>query len=255
MDPFMMKRFNRWVVMVVFISGVGAAQASMQARSMNDDQRDMLQDTVPDENQNEDAASRWGKSGSKMRAQQVKVAKPVAAISESSFQNSGNRAPASVRSPAGVATEAPKKKLPPAKTMVRVMREKKAHQEAAVIVNDLGFYPSTLFFTQGIPVRLFVTGASQRSQCMIMDAFGVRRQIRSNKVEEIIFTPDQTGKFAFSCPMNGARGTVIVKALEIAERLPASEQPVVESASHEESVENESEISESDFGVEFRQKH
>jgi hypothetical protein len=85
-----------------------------------------------------------------------------------------------VRGPASGKPVVSKKPLPSANTIVRTMREKKAHQEAAVIVNDLGFFPSTLFVTRGVPVRLFVTGASQKSQCLIIDAFGVRRQIKSN---------------------------------------------------------------------------
>ena len=65
----------------------------------------------------------------------------------------------------------------------------------------------------------------------------------------MVFTPDQTGKFAYTCPMNGARGMIIVKNLEIAERFPSSVADPVESVSVEESV-----IDESDFDPEFRGK-
>jgi plastocyanin len=253
----MKKNFNTITVGLILCMVFSTwSQASMSNPS-NDSSHDMLQGSDDGENENEDAASRWGVAGNKTRSQAIHIAQPVAAIDESSFEPTKNRAPASMRGPAAAKPVEAKKPLPSAKTMVRTMREKKAHQEAAVIVNDLGFFPSTLFVTQGIPVRLFVTGASQRSQCLIIDAYGIRRQVRSNKVEEVVFTPDQPGKFAYTCPMNGAKGTIIVKTLEFAERIPASdktEEPVGESAQAD--LRNaESLISDSDFGVEFRTKH
>ena len=225
----------------------------------NDSARDMLRGADDSENENADTSSQWGTSGNQSRAAKLIVAKPLEAIDDSSFASESNRAPASMRGPAAVKPVMTKSPLPAPKTMVRTLRQKKAYQEAAVIVNDLGFFPSTLFVTQGIPVRLYVTGASQRSQCIILDAFGVRRQIRSQKVEEVTFTPDQTGKFSFSCPMNGAKGTVVVKELEISTRLPASE-PVNTAMADEakpekpQKEESSSAISDSDFGTEFRLK-
>jgi plastocyanin domain-containing protein len=91
-----------------------------------------------------------------------------------------------------------------------------------LIATDQGFFPSTVFVTQGIPVRLFVTGASAKSQCFIMDAFGVRRQIKSQKLEEISFVPETAGTYVFTCPMNGARGAVVVKELDVGSRVPAA---------------------------------
>ena len=223
--------------------------------------------TLPDsaedasENENSDATSTWGSTSNKVTASEAIVARPLAAIDESSFESGNNRAPSSMsRGPATVKEVQLKeaKPLPAPKTMIRALKQKKAFQEVAVIVNDLGFFPSTLFLTQGIPVRMFVTGASQRSQCIILDAFGVRRQIRNQKVEEVIFTPDEPGKFSFSCPMNGAKGTVIVKALEI-ERFPASanddEAPVgKKTAKAPKAAPVADDINDDDFGIEFREK-
>ena len=90
-------------------------------------------------------------------------------------------------------------------------------QEIAVIANDLGFFPKTFFVTRDVPVRLFVTGASKQTLCIMMDAFQVRKQVRSQKVEEISFIPSQPGKYRFHCPMNGMEGTMIVKELSSAE--------------------------------------
>lgn len=250
----MKKRFELMMMIMALIFWSSAVHAAPTVSAM-DESRDMLrgESGAEEENENADAASRWGKSGNQSRSAMIRVAQPLAPIGDSSFGKSSNRGPASVRGPASGKPFVSKKPLPSAKTIVRTMREKKAHQEAAVIVNDMGFYPSTLFVTRGVPVRLFVTGASAKSQCMIIDAFGIRRQIRSNKVEEVVFTPDQPGKFAYTCPMNGARGMIIVKNLEIAERFPASvaaEESSVESASAQ-----PSEIDESDFDSEFRVKH
>ena len=89
-------------------------------------------------------------------------------------------------------------------------------QEVALIAGDLGFFPKTLFVTRDIPVRLFVTGSSKRSLCVLMDAFGVRKQVRSQRVEEIQFTPAHPGKYRVYCPINGSEGTLVVKDAPLA---------------------------------------
>jgi len=84
-------------------------------------------------------------------------------------------------------------------------------QEVAVIAGDLGFFPRTVFVTQDIPVRMYVTGASKNSLCIMMDSFNVRKQVRNQSIEELSFTPDQPGRFRFYCPVNGAEGYVVVR--------------------------------------------
>lgn len=90
-------------------------------------------------------------------------------------------------------------------------------QEVAVIAGDLGFFPRTVFVTRDVPVRMFVTGASKNSLCMLMDSFSVRKQIKSQKIEEVSFTPNQPGRFRFYCPINGAEGFVVVREFERAD--------------------------------------
>ena len=90
-------------------------------------------------------------------------------------------------------------------------------QELALIAGDLGFFPRTLFVTRDIPVKLFVTGASKRSLCLMSDVFQIRKQIRSQKIEEINFTATASGQYRFYCPINGMEGTVLVK--EISNRM------------------------------------
>ena len=86
-------------------------------------------------------------------------------------------------------------------------------QEVAVIAGDFGFFPQTIFVTRDIPVRMFVTAASKKSLCIMMDldGFQVRRQVRSQKIEELSFTPTRIGQFRFYCPVNGTEGILLVK--------------------------------------------
>lgn len=87
-------------------------------------------------------------------------------------------------------------------------------QEVAVIAGDLGFFPKTVFVTRDIPVRMFITGASKKALCIMMDIEGFRvvKQVRSQKIEELNFTPVRSGQFRFYCPINGGmEGTLLVK--------------------------------------------
>jgi hypothetical protein len=171
------------------------------------------------EDENADAVSRFGNRGDSDKKDLSPLLHP---ISESSFESSGGRSPASVapvsRSPAG---EPARKSLPKSATL-RVLKKNKAVQEVAVIANEYGFFPSTVFVTEGLAVRLFITGASAKSQCFMMDDFGVRRQVRSQKVEEVMFTPQHAGRYSFNCPMNGAKGQLVVRQMDLGERSPAS---------------------------------
>jgi len=90
-------------------------------------------------------------------------------------------------------------------------------QEVALIAGDLGFFPRTVFVTRDIPVRMYVTGASKNALCILMDSFQVRKQVKSQKIEEVSFTPTQPGKFRFYCPINGAEGYMVVREFERAD--------------------------------------
>ena len=114
---------------------------------------------------------------------------------------------------------------PKAKTNVRT-----GTQEVALIASDLGFFPKTIFVTRDIPVRLFVTGASKKPLCLMLDAFEVRKQVRSQEVEELSFVPTQPGQYRFYCPINGAEGSLFVKELSAASssRLSSFHEPSAE---------------------------
>lgn len=93
---------------------------------------------------------------------------------------------------------------------------RKGIQEVSIIAGDLGFFPKTIFVSRDVPVRLFVTGASKGSLCIMMDSFNVRKQVRANKIEEITFVPNQPGTYRYYCPVNGSEGTMVVKELTTA---------------------------------------
>lgn len=92
-------------------------------------------------------------------------------------------------------------------------RNAKGVQEIALIAGDLGYFPKTLFVNQSIPVRIFVTGASDHALCIMMDAFEIRKQVRKEKIEEIEFTPKSPGQYRFYCPVNGIEGTLVVREI------------------------------------------
>jgi plastocyanin domain-containing protein len=92
-------------------------------------------------------------------------------------------------------------------------------QEIAIIAGDLGFFPKKIFVNRDMPVRLFVTGASRKNLCVLIDAFQVRRQVKSQKVEEVSFTPGTPGTFRMHCPINGIEGTLVVRELPAATQL------------------------------------
>ena len=84
-------------------------------------------------------------------------------------------------------------------------------QEVSVIAHELGFFPRSIFVTKDTPVRLFITSAAKRSLCVMMDEFKIKRQVRSQAIEEISFTPTTPGQYRFYCPINGMEGTLWVK--------------------------------------------
>lgn len=95
-------------------------------------------------------------------------------------------------------------------------------QEVSLIAGDLGFFPRVIFATRDVPVRLYVTGASKNTLCLMMDSFQVRRQVKSNRIEEISFTPGTAGKYRFYCPVNGMEGNLVVRELGSGEQIDDS---------------------------------
>ena len=84
-------------------------------------------------------------------------------------------------------------------------------QEVSVIASDLGYFPKTIFVSRNVPVRMYVTSASKNTLCIMMDSFQVRKQVKSDKIEEITFVPNVPGNYRFYCPVNGMEGNLVVK--------------------------------------------
>ncbi|MCM2280202.1 MAG: cupredoxin domain-containing protein [Oligoflexia bacterium] len=125
------------------------------------------------------------------------------------------------RRPAGLEMRGERRRAPleepapptPQPPVLESAAARKGVQEIALIAGDLGYFPKTVFVSRDIPVRMFVTGASKNTLCLMMDSFQVRRQVRAQKIEEITFMPSMPGKYRFYCPVNGMEGTLIVKEL------------------------------------------
>jgi plastocyanin len=96
-------------------------------------------------------------------------------------------------------------------TTSSLVASRKGVQEVAIIASDLGYFPKTVFVSRDVPVRMFVTSSSKNTLCIMMDSFTIRKQVRSQKIEEITFTPNVPGKYRFYCPVNGMEGTMVVK--------------------------------------------
>lgn len=84
-------------------------------------------------------------------------------------------------------------------------------QEFAVIASDTGYFPQRLIVRRNIPVRLFLTSASSKSLCFIMDEFSIKKGFASQAMEEVRFLPTKAGQYKFYCPVQEIEGTVIVR--------------------------------------------
>ncbi len=100
--------------------------------------------------------------------------------------------------------------LPKDRALASAIRSKGV-QEVSIIAGDLGYFPKTVFVAPDIPVRLYITGASKKPLCLLLDSFNVRKQVRSQRIEEVFFTPSAPGKYRYYCPINGIEGSLIVK--------------------------------------------
>lgn len=91
------------------------------------------------------------------------------------------------------------------------------YQEVSLIVSDSGYYPSRIFVTPNIPVKMYMSTPSKSTLCFMIDNWGVKKGVTPGRVEEIMFTPDKPGNYRFYCPVKGIEGMLTV-------REPQSEQ-------------------------------
>ncbi|MBI2604649.1 MAG: cupredoxin domain-containing protein [Deltaproteobacteria bacterium] len=108
------------------------------------------------------------------------------------------------------------KKMPASEAYALVTDEPKpvkpgVFQEVSVIVSDHGYFPSRIFVTQNIPVRVYLTTPSKSTLCFMIDNWSVKKGITPGKVEEVNFVPDRAGNYRFYCPVKGIEGTLTVR--------------------------------------------
>ncbi|NUM89824.1 MAG: cupredoxin domain-containing protein [Bdellovibrionales bacterium] len=84
-------------------------------------------------------------------------------------------------------------------------------QEFSLIATDTGYLPSKVIARKNIPVRLFVTSASARNLCIVLDEFSVKKGVQAQKVEEIRLLPTAVGQYKFYCPVQQIEGTLVVR--------------------------------------------
>ena len=84
-----------------------------------------------------------------------------------------------------------------------------------ITAKKFDFSPESITLKKGEPV-VFEISSADREHGFNLRAFGVRANVSPGKVSRIRFTPDKTGKFAFTCDVfcgdghEEMAGTVIV---------------------------------------------
>ncbi len=84
-------------------------------------------------------------------------------------------------------------------------------QEIALVATDVGYLPSRLIVRRNIPVRLFITSASAKTLCVVMDEFSLRKGVAPQQVEELRFLPTKAGQYKFYCPVQEIQGSLVVR--------------------------------------------
>ncbi len=84
-------------------------------------------------------------------------------------------------------------------------------QEFSLIATDTGYLPAKVIARKNIPVRLFITSASARNLCFVLDEFSVKKGVQAQKVEEVRLLPTAVGQFKFYCPVQQIEGTLVVR--------------------------------------------
>lgn len=92
-----------------------------------------------------------------------------------------------------------------------LVTSKNGVQETSMILTPTGMYPPTLFVTVDVPVRLFVTSVGKENLCVMIDEFGIRKQVPTQKIEELSFVPKSTGVYRMHCPVKGIEASLVVR--------------------------------------------
>ena len=85
-------------------------------------------------------------------------------------------------------------------------------QEVAITVKG-GYSPSVIRVTEGVPLRL-VFDRQEAGDCtsrVVFSDFGVSKSLPAFGTATLEFTPDEVGRFDFTCGMNMVHGTLVVE--------------------------------------------
>jgi plastocyanin domain-containing protein len=83
-------------------------------------------------------------------------------------------------------------------------------QEATIVVKG-GYLPKTIVAKKGIPLRLnFDLQEKSCTGTVVFKDFDVEQELTPFKITVVEFTPDRSGSFTFSCPMDMIQGTLLV---------------------------------------------
>lgn len=110
-------------------------------------------------------------------------------------------------------------------------------QEISLIVSDYGYFPKRIFVTQNVPVKIYMTTPSKNTLCFMLDNWGVKKGVNPGKVDEVSFTPVDSGDFRFYCPVKSIEGMLTVREAPLAEQstrgLAADEEKKIAEAAQE----------------------
>jgi plastocyanin domain-containing protein len=86
-------------------------------------------------------------------------------------------------------------------------------QTASVDLTERGYEPASVKLRRGIPARVTFTRkvSATCGTVVVLPDYGIRRDLPLDEPVVIEFTPEKSGKFAFTCGMGMLRGTVIVQ--------------------------------------------
>jgi len=83
-------------------------------------------------------------------------------------------------------------------------------QEATIVIKG-GYQPRTIVVKKGVPMRLnFDLQEKGCTDTVIFKDFNIEQKLTPYKITALEFTPDKSGSFTFSCPMDMIQGTLKV---------------------------------------------
>ena len=94
-----------------------------------------------------------------------------------------------------------------------VQAERRGDVQVARVVIRGAYDPDRIVVEAGRPVRLdfYRDETNACSEVLVLDAFGIHRELPAFETTSVQFTPREPGEFEFTCGMNMMRGRVVVE--------------------------------------------